>query len=474
MASPRFWGYLVLGCESCALSMCFGNGKETSRSTVKKLILFMSALSNYRMLSTLRTKARLVPALGFLFITLLISQSLLAQTTFTYTGGSASWTTATWVKTGTATAATYPGEIAGENHIASATVAGTLTLNANITNSSLRQVTVNTGVLDLGANSLTINAGPGTLSGTGTATIAGGSTLTVPGAFSLAGLSVSSGTPTINFGGNISAGAAFNLTGSRAQILGNSAIAGNAIFGRLQIAAAAAVSTPNHITTTGSFINNGTLTQGAGDTLYIAGDTIGGTGTSFLTHLQFLGANAKRMGQNINLKGDYIQGGSGAVVAYAGRTTVNNGTSSTVKVSFGGSGQLGFFNVTVGNTANSKLVLNRSVFIYGTANGTNADGSDAALGIGNATGVQFDAGTQSVVFAGIGGSLVNNNFNYIGIGTTLFSATNFVLANPTRFGNLQIGSGVTFAPAVKVRVQGSFNALSGSYRSEERRVGKEC
>ena len=128
-----------------------------------------------------------------------------AQTTFTLTlAANANWTTAGWVKTGTATAATYPGQIGAETHIVVINGAGganqTLTLDANITQ-SVSNVTINiaagrTPTLAITTNTLTMS---GALSGNGTLTMTTG-TLNVAGNNTFSG-TFTCGTGTVNYNG---------------------------------------------------------------------------------------------------------------------------------------------------------------------------------------------------------------------------------------------------------------------------------
>ena len=90
------------------------------------------------------------------------------------------------MKSGTATTATYPGQVAGENHIVVIGVTGNgtgriLTLNVNITQSvsnvSINYTGTRTATLAMGNNSLTMT---GNLTGNGIVTMGSGS-LTIGG-----------------------------------------------------------------------------------------------------------------------------------------------------------------------------------------------------------------------------------------------------------------------------------------------------
>ena len=111
----------------------------------------------------------------------IVSLSLVTsgQTTFTRTlGGNENWTTAAWTKTGTTTAATYPGQVSGETHIVVINCTGnsgtgrTLTLDINITQSvssvSVSYSGTRTCALSIGNNTLTMS---GDLSGNGIITM---------------------------------------------------------------------------------------------------------------------------------------------------------------------------------------------------------------------------------------------------------------------------------------------------------------
>ena len=125
------------------------------------------------------------------------------QTTFTSpTNPTGNWTTIAWVKSGTATSATYPGEIGGENHIVVIGVTGnglgrTLNLNVNITQSvsdvSINYIETRTATLNMGNNTLTMT---GNLTGNGIVTMGSG-TLNIGGSNTIG--TFNSGTGTVNY-----------------------------------------------------------------------------------------------------------------------------------------------------------------------------------------------------------------------------------------------------------------------------------
>ena len=136
------------------------------------------------------------------FVAILVSWG---QTTFTLNlAASANWTTAGWVKTGTVTAAAYPGQVGGETHIVVINGAGganqTLTLNANIIQ-SVSDIAINiaagrTPTLAITTNTLTMS---GVLSGNGTLTMTTGA-LNIAGNNTFSG-SFTCGTGTVNYNG---------------------------------------------------------------------------------------------------------------------------------------------------------------------------------------------------------------------------------------------------------------------------------
>jgi hypothetical protein len=66
--------------------------------------------------SSLAFRAKKLLLTAIFFVTFVITSW--GQTTFTLNlGANSNWTTAGWVKTGTVTAATYPGQVGGETHI---------------------------------------------------------------------------------------------------------------------------------------------------------------------------------------------------------------------------------------------------------------------------------------------------------------------------------------------------------------------
>jgi hypothetical protein len=151
----------------------------------------------------------------------------LGQTTFTSpTNPTGNWTAIAWVKTGTATAATYPGQVAGENHIVVIGVTGngagrTLTLNVNITQSvssvSINYTGTRTATLAMGNNTLTMT---GNLTGNGIVTMGTG-TLNIGGSNTIGTFNCGTGTVNYNALGIQTVGAyTFNnltLSGSGAK-----------------------------------------------------------------------------------------------------------------------------------------------------------------------------------------------------------------------------------------------------------------
>ena len=147
---------------------------------------------------TLSVKAGIVVAL--LLLTVATSWG---QTTFTSpTNPTGNWTSIAWTKTGTATAATYPGQVGGENHIVVIGVTGngagrTLTLNLNITQSvsnvSINYTGTRTATLNMGNNNLAMT---GNLTGNGIVTMGTGS-LTIGGNCTIGTLNC--GTGTVNY-----------------------------------------------------------------------------------------------------------------------------------------------------------------------------------------------------------------------------------------------------------------------------------
>src|SRR5664280_651655 len=160
------------------------------------------------------------------------------QTTFTLNlAANANWTTAGWVKTGTATLAIYPGQVGSETHIVVINGAGaansTLTLDANITQSvsdvSINIAATRTPTLAITTNTLTMS---GNLSGDGTLTM-------TTGTFNLAGNNTFSGTFTcgtgiVNYNGAAqnAAGLIYNnltISGSNTKTLNGAASVGGTL-----------------------------------------------------------------------------------------------------------------------------------------------------------------------------------------------------------------------------------------------------
>src|ERR1035437_1738362 len=155
---------------------------------------------------SLLTLPLLLRRIGMMLVVLFAFGILLkGQTTFTLTlGADANWTTAGWVKTGTATLATYPGQVGSETHIVVINGAGaansTLTLNANITQSvsdvSINIAAARTPTLAITTNTLTMS---GNLSGNGILTMTTG-TLNLAGNNTFSG-AFTCGTGTVNYNG---------------------------------------------------------------------------------------------------------------------------------------------------------------------------------------------------------------------------------------------------------------------------------
>src|SRR5664279_5383899 len=158
-------------------------------------------------LASVVKRATIVVVLFFAFV-----MTSWGQTTFTLNlAANANWTTAGWVKTGTATLSTYPGQVGSETHIVVINGAGaanqTLTLNANITQ-SVSDVSINiaagrTPTLAITTNTLTMS---GNLSGNGTLTM-------TTGALNIAGNNTFSGTFTCGTG-------TFNYNGTAQTVAG--------------------------------------------------------------------------------------------------------------------------------------------------------------------------------------------------------------------------------------------------------------
>jgi len=157
------------------------------------------------------------------------------QTTFTLNlAANANWTTAGWIKTGTATLATYPGQVGSETHIVVINGAGaansTLTLDANITQSvsdvSINIAATRTPTLAITTNTLTMS---GNLSGNGTLTMTTG-TLNLAGNNTFSG-TFTCGTGTVNYNGvtQNAAGLIYNnltISGGNTKTLSGSASVG--------------------------------------------------------------------------------------------------------------------------------------------------------------------------------------------------------------------------------------------------------
>src|ERR1035437_3480783 len=182
------------------------NSQTSSSLSFTFLRLFRGTDSFFNPASVVK-RAGIVVMLFFAFM--IISWG---QTTFTLNlAANANWTTAGWVKTGTATLATYPGQVGSETHVVVINGSGptdrTLTLDANI-NQSVSDVSINivggrTPTLAINANTLTMS---GNLSGDGTLTM-------TTGTLNLAGNNTFSGTFTCGTGIVNYNGAAQNAAG---------------------------------------------------------------------------------------------------------------------------------------------------------------------------------------------------------------------------------------------------------------------
>ena len=180
---------------------------QTSSSLSFTFLRHFRGTDSFFNLASVVKRAGIVAMLFFAFMI-----TSWGQTTFTLNlAANANWTTAGWVKTGTATLATYPGQVGSETHIVVINGAGaansTLTLDANITQSvsdvSINIAATRTPTLAITTNTLTMS---GNLSGDGTLTM-------TTGRLNLAGNNTFSGTFTCGTGIVNYNGAAQNAAG---------------------------------------------------------------------------------------------------------------------------------------------------------------------------------------------------------------------------------------------------------------------
>lgn len=318
-----------------------------------------------------------------------------AQTIFTFNNsGTTNWTTAGWVKTGDASAATFPGGLTGETHHVVITGSGTMNLNASVTNTSVKQVSVTGATLALGANSLTINTGGTGLTGTGTVSVSTG-TLNVEGNISVGTVNASGGAGTVQLTGNFTSTTFTSGTTGTLIFAGSGAQTTNGYtMANLQINLGASVSTAGNVTVQGSMTNNGTFTQSAN------------------------------------------------------RFTM----SSTGAQSISGTGTTTFFNFTI--SANTRTVsVSKDIIIAGTSNGTNANGTDAAFGLGSgctfsSTGqvtLTGNPGTPATL-AGSGGQSVNGGYIFSG---------NHIISSGRTFTNLTVSNGFNLTTASDLTITGN-------------------
>jgi hypothetical protein len=265
-----------------------------------------------------------VLAVSFLFCLGIFGAS--AQTTFTCTlSANANWSTATWVKTGTATTSTYPGQFPGENHIVvingTNPQARTLTLDMNIVQ-SVSSISINNNgripTLSLGANTLNMS---GDLTGDGTITFTTG-TLNIGGNNTHTG-TFTRGTGTVNYNGadqTVRGTTYYNLIISGS---GTKSLAANTILGNTLTIAS------------GSAFNAGTTTiswSGAGGTANINGifKTANANGFSGTAGTAISSGNAPTISLGVNSTIDYNAVGAQNVtpITYNNLTISGSGTKT--------------------------------------------------------------------------------------------------------------------------------------------------
>ncbi len=364
---------------------------------------FFNSLFDLHMHSQFQLKK--APSCFLFLFSLLISQALSAQSVFTFNNsGNTNWSTVSWVKTGDATTASYPGENNGEVHHVVITGAGTMNLDASVINTSVKQVVVTAATLAMGANSLTINDGGTGLTGSGTVTLSTG-TLIVAGNVSVTNLNASGGAGTVEIAGNFTTTTYTSGASSTLVFNGASSQTTNGYtFRNLQIATGASVSTTGNVTVNGDILNNGLFDQ------------------------------------------------------TANRFTI----SSTADQAISGSGTLAVFNLTVSSNART-VTLGLSLEVKGTAAGTNANGTDASFGIG--TNAIFNAGSSTITMSGFTGTPASmaggGTFNTTGLlifnGRTLTSGASWV------FANVQVNSGRFFTTSSNLTVNGNLTNNDGSF-----------
>jgi hypothetical protein len=187
-------------------------------------------------------------------------------------------------------------------------------------------------------------------------------------------------------------------------------------------------------------------------------------------NFSILASTSVATGFDLNLKGDFTNNGT-SFLATNGRTTFNSGGNQAIN----GSGIITFFNLTIGNTANSQVILNQHISVAGTANGTSLTGSDTALGIGDGVNVVLNAGSKNITFTGNGGTWVNGSANantsfLPGTGMVVFGG-NTILNHTTDFNHIQINSGATATSSLNSNLSiagnltnngGTFNQTNGT------------
>jgi hypothetical protein len=381
---------------------------------------------------------------GLMLLLLILSFSgVWGQTTFTLNlTANANWTTAGWVKTGTTTAATYPGQVANENHIVvinGNTNNRSLTLNVSITQ-SVSNVSINIGnrtpTLAIGNNTLTISGnltGSGIITfGTGTLNIAGNNTHT--GIFT-------SGTGTVNYNGvgdqQVRGGITYyNLTTSNS---GKKTIQG-------------AITINNNLSLTGTTTLNsdiyqitgnatGTMTMAAGTNL-----TLGNTGNA--TNVLF---------PNNFTAGNITLDPASTVTYQAGGTQTVSNIKPYGNLTLSGSGTK---TLTGATTVNNNLSIEGTTMlasdiyqITGNATGTMtmASGTGLSLGrTGNAANVLFPTSYTSTNIILDPAS----NVIYQAGGAQTISGTPF-------YGGLTISGGNTKSLDANTRVNGGLTLNSG-------------
>lgn len=353
---------------------------------------------------------------------------LFSQTVFTGSS-TGNWTTLSWVKTGSPTTATYPGQPGHESEIHDVVITGvgvTVTLNGNIS-SSIRNVDITSGSFALTSSSLTMK---GDLTGNGAISFTTGSLI-------IAGNNLSTGTFSSNNG-------TMHYNGA------SQVIRGNILYYNLMVSGTDIKTLSSSINVSHDFTLSSCTVQASGRSFSVTGTTTISGGGIFTTDSN-LGTKSFK---NLILSGGSITNTSGSAVVMniSGDIMVNNNAVSTLS------------NITSTVTGNTTVNAGAGLTFGGN------NGSKIFSGIVTINGSWNNAVNEAVTF---GNDLIFNGISFISGSSQYRFNSNFQNisgTSPITFvGNILINSPTIVNNRSTVTLKGGLTG-SGTWRNDNASV----